>query len=256
MTTGICSSTPAVPNSAETAPNPATDPSRAVDRSAAPSAVPSGSANNAGQRLQQILREADATIEKYAAYAGVTLRPAHGPIGRSLNANAVYNKLVADGAYDPDVAAAAQNFLTDMAGIGESAGMNCNLRTLPTAQDPKGVPLNQDNTKCDPELVKALKEMYRNEQATQRGKTTNGGGNGNSGPKSAPSTPQNTAADASNPSASGEQLWGNQSNGAEGPAKPKLVPNAGPDGKPRGEEARSWLEPTTAPGQQAEEPLW
>jgi hypothetical protein len=167
------SSPSALANSAGVVPNPAADPSKGTEPSAPTSAVPSGSANNAGHRLQQILREADTTIEKYAAYAGVTLRPAHGPIGRSINANAVYNKLVADGAYDPQVAAEARNFLADMTSIGTPANLNFNLLTPPTADDPKGVPLNQGNTKFDPELVKAVQETRRNEQATPRGSTNN-----------------------------------------------------------------------------------
>jgi hypothetical protein len=225
MSIDLQSSTLAVSNSVGTAPNPATDPSKGTEPSAPKAAAQPGSANNAGQRLQHILREADTTIAKYAAYAGVTLRPAHGPIGRSINANAVYNKLVADGAYDPKVAAEAQNFLTDMAGIGESAGMNFNLHTTPTADDPKGVPLNQGSTKVDPELVKAVQEMRRNEQATQQH------GKGNSGAEPSPER------------GDGKQLWGNEQKGStEKPhsiakpgeqhnaALPTLVPNQTPGG--------------------------
>jgi hypothetical protein len=104
-------------------------------------------------------------IARYAEYAGVTLRPANGPIGRSINANAVYSKLVEIGTYDPTVAAEAGNFLEDMAGIGEQANMNFNLRAT-SSDDPVGVPLNQGNTKFDPELVKLAKEMYRDELAS------------------------------------------------------------------------------------------
>jgi hypothetical protein len=137
-----------------------------ADPSAPKPAVPPGSANNAGQRLQHLLREADATIERYAAYAGVTLRPAHGPIGRSINANAVYSKLVQDGTYDPEVAAEANNFLADMRNIGKQADMHFNL------QEPKDVLLNP--VKADPELAKLVKEMYRNELATRNHKADNG----------------------------------------------------------------------------------
>ena len=137
-----------------------------ADPSAPKPAVPAGSSNNAGQRLQHLLREADATIERYAAYAGVTLRPAYGPIGRSINANAVYSKLVQDGSYDPEVAAEANNFLADMRNIGKQADMNFNL------QEPKDVSLNP--VKADPELAKLVKEMYRNELATRNDKADNG----------------------------------------------------------------------------------
>lgn len=181
--------TPTTPSaSPDTAAAPKSDPS-------APKAtVPSGSAGDAAQRLQQLLYSADTTIAKYAEYAGVTLRPAHGPIGRSINANAVYGKLVENGMYDPTVAAEAKNFLEDMAGIGEQANMNFNLRGTSPDADPKGVPLNQGNTKFDPELVKLVKEMYRNDLATQRGKS-NGDkepvwGKGDSSPRGAATAPQ------------------------------------------------------------------
>jgi hypothetical protein len=164
-----------------------------ADPSAPKPAVPAGSSNNAGERLQHLLREADATIERYAAYAGVTLRPAHGPIGRSINANAVYSKLVQDGAYDPEVAAEANNFRADMHNIGKQADMNFNL--------PKDVSFNP--FKADPELAKLVKEMYRNELATRNGKADNGDKDPvwGDGSKAAAPTAPNKASKAPDPNA-------------------------------------------------------
>ncbi len=211
------------PTSQPQTPTTLTAPSASPDTAAVPKSNPSapkpGSATDAGQRLNQLLYAADTTIAKYAEYAGVTLRPAHGPIGRSINANAVYSKLVENGMYDPTVAAEAKNFLEDMAGIGEQANMNFNLRGTSPDADPKGVPLNQGNTKFDPELVKLVKEMYRNDLATQRGKS-NGDkepvwGKGDSSPGGAATAPQT----ASKPANQNADL-------------PRVTPNFTPDNEP------------------------
>jgi hypothetical protein len=118
MPDAISSAIPQTPNVTQSAPsNAATTPNNHAEPSVAPkSPVPSGSTSNTGQRQQQLLRDVDATIERYAAIAGVTIRPAHGPIGRSINADAVYNKLVQDGS------AEAKNFLADMGSIRDKGG--------------------------------------------------------------------------------------------------------------------------------------